>query len=361
MKFKEIAKKNYACVYCITFKDGKQYVGQTKCMAKRAGLYLRNLEEGKYNSFCLRAIKECGIDNTDWAVLCKVSDMHEEDKILCLNILEMKYIKEKNTLYPNGYNRTKGGESLRISSDYLDLLSCRGFYNGKKRLSLYDLNGIFIREFNSISECAYELGISNKCVSKSVNHRCSTFLGKYMIREIIGGDFPKKIEPYKVKHVTKTVTDVVHKERVVYKDKVVYVDKLVDREVRVNGKHVLKYDLNGSFVCEYVSITKASESVGRSKVSIGKVTNGFYFILKDGNDIKTEIGKIDIDEVNREPVNRKLRNDFCVEQYDNNGNLINTYSGLRDASKKTGIPYPRIWACIFGNSKHAGGFTWKKK
>ena len=145
MKFKEIAKKNYACVYCITFKDGKQYVGQTKCMAKRAELYLRNLEEWNRNSFCLRAIKECGIDNTDWTILCKVADMHEEDKILCLNILEMKYIKEKNTLYPNGYNRTNGGESLRISSDDLDLLSCRSFYNGKKMLALYDLNGLFIR------------------------------------------------------------------------------------------------------------------------------------------------------------------------------------------------------------------------
>ena len=369
MKLEEIGKNNYACVYCITFKNGKQYVGQTKCMTKRAGLYIRNLNDGNINSHCLSAINEFGLENTDWTVLCKVSGMSEDDKVLCLNILEMKYIKKLNTLYPNGYNRTNGGESLRISNGDIDLLSCGNFFNNEKRISMYNLDGIFIREYESISKCAYELGISRKCVSDNVNNRSSSFLGKYILREVVGGSYPEKIEPFKRTFVTKTITNVIHKDRVVYKDKIVYVDKFVDRNIQVNGKKVLKYNLDGEFVCEYDSIAKASNSVGRCYVKMDRVTCGYYFKLKTEDKIEKNIGT-QHEELKREinmaangvkNNNHNLRNDFELEQYSKDGVLISTYWGLRNASEKTGVPYSGIWSCIFGKSKSSGGFLWRRK
>lgn len=51
----------------------------------------------------------------------------------------------------------------------------------------------------------------------------------------------------------------------------------------------------------------------------------------------------------------------AVVQMDNNGNVINEYKSIVDASKSTGIDRTQIGRVALGNSKHAGGFVWKYK
>ena len=46
---------------------------------------------------------------------------------------------------------------------------------------------------------------------------------------------------------------------------------------------------------------------------------------------------------------------------DNNGNVINEYKSIVDASKLTGIDRTQIGRVALGKSKHAGGFVWKYK
>ena len=50
-----------------------------------------------------------------------------------------------------------------------------------------------------------------------------------------------------------------------------------------------------------------------------------------------------------------------IEQYDLELNLLNTYSGVREASRKIGKTHPAIVACCKGNYKQAYGFIWKYK
>jgi hypothetical protein len=50
-----------------------------------------------------------------------------------------------------------------------------------------------------------------------------------------------------------------------------------------------------------------------------------------------------------------------VVQIDKNGNIINEYSSLADASRKTKIEKNTIWLCCKGKKKSAGGFTWRYK
>ena len=48
-----------------------------------------------------------------------------------------------------------------------------------------------------------------------------------------------------------------------------------------------------------------------------------------------------------------------VQQYDMNGTLLNSYSSLTDASKKTGFPKSGISSCANGNRKHFHNYIWK--
>lgn len=86
-------------IYCLTFPNGKKYVGQTtrtvesrvrdhkvpsnKCLLVKQAY-------AKYGAFDVETLREV-----------------EDDE---LNDLEIHYIKELNTLSPNGYNLTTGGE-----------------------------------------------------------------------------------------------------------------------------------------------------------------------------------------------------------------------------------------------------------
>lgn len=94
-------------IYKITNKtNGKCYIGQTK------NLRVRWLQHCKPHSKCkalASAIKKYGIDNfaieTIEEMVCPVVAMFKEQF----------YIKEFNTLAPNGYNLTTGGERCEMS------------------------------------------------------------------------------------------------------------------------------------------------------------------------------------------------------------------------------------------------------
>ena len=91
-------------VYLRTNKvNGKQYVGQTKdfenrerdwkCLKARYGSHYFTKERNKY-----------GLDNFDVRILAEVETREDAWE------LEVKYIKELNTMFPNGYNMSYGGK-----------------------------------------------------------------------------------------------------------------------------------------------------------------------------------------------------------------------------------------------------------
>ena len=58
------------------------------------------------------------------------------------------------------------------------------------------------------------------------------------------------------------------------------------------------------------------------------------------------------------PINKL--NSIPIEQYDVNGNYIATYTSLRDAAEKTGIPMTSITYCANGKTKKTHGYVFKK-
>lgn len=79
--------------------NDKCYVGRTKNFKERIK------EHKKKRSYMYPFFEEFGINNFSFEIL------EETDDINKLYELEKKYIKELNSLVPNGYNRSKGGKS----------------------------------------------------------------------------------------------------------------------------------------------------------------------------------------------------------------------------------------------------------
>lgn len=100
-------------IYCVTSKtSGKRYVGQTiNAIESRLGGHVCSaLRQGSELPFH-RAIRLYGIDDFE------VTLLEECDSIDNLNSAEVKWIAEFNTLAPNGYNCTTGGDGFVMSED----------------------------------------------------------------------------------------------------------------------------------------------------------------------------------------------------------------------------------------------------
>lgn len=95
-------------VYLVTnLINGKKYVGYTqKSLEERKEVHLcKSKSKNNKHFFYLfpSAIRKYGIENFKWEILFEGNDLAEVLK------LEIHYIKTLNTIAPNGYNLTKGG------------------------------------------------------------------------------------------------------------------------------------------------------------------------------------------------------------------------------------------------------------
>ena len=216
MKIRDI-KESVACIYKLTFPDGKIYVGQTKDLKKRMQLYLFcNSRKATGVTYIIRSF---GIDSVEVEVLCRITGMNEVDERLCLNILEIHYISEMNSLEPNGYNTSLGGEIFGIPNEVLAMSSdeVKNYYRGGcKPVLEYDASGKFVREYKSIADCAYKLGVKDDTVRLYLTKN-KTLHGKHILRRKRGMDIPQEISVADVETVTKV--------------KKVYVTKEVEKEV----------------------------------------------------------------------------------------------------------------------------------
>lgn len=89
-------------VYCYTNKiNNKKYIGQTLWEKQRYNQHKQCYEDSVFH----RAIQKYGFENFEYEIL------YTSDNIEELNQQEQKFIKELNTLVPNGYNVDNGGRN----------------------------------------------------------------------------------------------------------------------------------------------------------------------------------------------------------------------------------------------------------
>ena len=277
----EVSQNVKNCIYRLVFPNGKYYVGQTKDLRDRVRLYSRLVVDEEKSSRVIDAIREFGIENVGIEVLSSVSASRSEDVGLCLSILEIKYIRENDCIYPNGYNTSIGGELLGIPADVIETkFGVRSKDFASKPILAYDIDGKFVAEYPSVNRCAYELGVDENRV-KDVLGKTKLLRNTYMLREKRYGDIPKKILPFKpnvvVKHRVKTEYNVVTEK--VYKQKEL-------------STAAIMYDKEGNYVGLFDNARKSRLflKMEDTKLPFGREYRGVYIFHYNGGEIKQHLG-----------------------------------------------------------------------
>ena len=121
---------------------------------------------------------------------------------------------------------------------------------------------------------------------------------------------------------------------------------------KVKRTPVNQYTLGGVFVARYKSISEAKEINGYRKENISlcclhkrNQSNGFIWRYDGDHDVSYNI------RTKSKP----------VVQYNMNGDKLNEYSSLEEATKTTGIHKGDICNCCRGKLKHARKYIWRYK
>lgn len=369
MDIKSLLKRSDRCVYCLEFPNGMKYVGKTRNLGDRLRIYLRNVDEGVSGKVC-DAIREFGWDLVKLDVLVCINGLDKVDTELCLGILEIKYIREMDCIFPKGYNVSLGGEVLRIPPEYIttDSEAIKAFNGGSKALLVYNENGDFVEEYESIARFAYDKGFDEDTV-RSVVDKARAFMGKYILRTKKYGYAPNKIDTSGIKIVERKRYKTIVEEKVVLKERY--------KQVEVPA---LAYDMNGDFVGEYESRAEAGRMLTGSRMPWGQYIKGYILFKKTSDDYPKKIEDYltlknkALDEVYK-PVEQlgdlpklakpkrgcyKLKNDRPVNQFTLDGEFVAQYPTLRGAAAaQEGISYSQIYACIKGTTKRGGNFIWQ--
>ena len=122
---------------------------------------------------------------------------------------------------------------------------------------------------------------------------------------------------------------------------------------KILSKKIVKYNLNGDFICEYSSLRNAEKLTGIDHGNISKVCNKFFkhtkgYIFKYKND-KRKINKI----INPNATKK------CVLLLNSLGEIINEYKSISDAAKDNNIDASQISRICNNKTKKKKQFKFK--
>ena len=180
-------KKGYGYIYKYTSPSGKSYIGQTICSLKDRAGHDGKRYKGSHEFY--KAIKKYGFKSFEVEILAEV--LQEQ-----LDQMEIKYIQLFNTLIPNGYNISAGGQNIGKS---------------KKTRKVYQYSmtdGSFIKEWTSVVEAERNFHGSSNVLENCLLGKTYTQWGycwsylkmdKFPIHERIVNPKEKKVEMYSLK------------------------------------------------------------------------------------------------------------------------------------------------------------------
>ena len=357
--------------------NGRSYIGQTRgTLENRIRQHFQDAKKPDSVNTFHYALAQYGRSGFEWNILDEFEGT-KEDVIHALNVAEEYHILKRKTMVDEyGYNSTKGGYSSDVfSSSIKARMKSSSIY---RPILQYGLDGIFIREFESIAEVGRYFG---KCVY--IGSLIGLKWNGYQWRDKTSDDFPKDIGPYKETHTNKCLI-VYNSDGVFYREfdsvsscirdlgkrhrirenfadttiKSVEADKyLVFRKksnsfprsirVRIFDKEegqkkdcaVLQYTKKGYFVREYPSIARAHRATGVSQAAIRRwcQSNPPFRVQHSrtrwiwrykGQNIEERI-----DPKGRSVV---VALNHAVAQYGKDGKLVKVWKNIGQASSGTG-------------------------
>lgn len=275
----------------------KIYIGQSTQLEER---YKQH--KSKSNTVDKRfydAVRKYGWDNFSYEILeyCQPEELNDR---------EVYYVSYYDS-YNNGYNATPGGDNIGKHASI--------------SVQQYSLSGKFIKEYNSMKEASKATGVSvnmlTRCCKGRTNH-AGLYQWKYT------NDKEKEIKYIKQENVC------------------------------LRNRKILQYNLNGELIRIYDTLEEASKLTNTSKSLItnnckrkhSNTANGYVWRYEDSP----------LQENEKIPLKEKK-----VLQYDLNGNFLQEYQSLTEASKITGINLGNIGSVCQGKRDTAGNYRWKYK
>ena len=291
--------------------NGLSYIGQTRAtLEKRKTRHLNDAVTESVNHFHL-ALMQYGDSGFKWEILDEFSGSKEE-VIHALNVAEEYHILRLRTrLSEYGYNATQGGYS---SDKFDDAIKKRALANyGGKAVLQYDLDGNFVREYESIAEVCRAFGIKNK-------HKGCYFLGRkwkgYQWREKVNEYFPRTISTWR------------------------------DATRKSSCTPIVVYNSNGVYYKSYESIKECWKDLGyhcKIRESFGDLAlyahhRGYLAFRDTGNHPESIL----VDIIKPLPKREKIDCRVGVVQYDREGNYVAEFLSIADASRSTGLSASKI-------------------
>lgn len=279
--------------------NGKLYIGCTNDFEKRKKIHLqlRKTEDCLFHQM----IAEHGEDVFEWTILETVDTQEKAYK------REQYYIKELNTIYPNGYNMTIGGRSHSLKNS--------------KPIVCLTLDGHYVKRYLSSAQAVFEDGyimssVLDCCKGKIRRHKDKVF----MYEE----DYIKNGARLYVKPEPNCMTP------------------------------IIQCDMQGNFIARYKSVNEAAEKTGSCRTTISgnltgdyKSANGFIFVYEHNFPIK------DIEAHQKRKKGRK------VAQVDPNTNeIIEVFDRMADAGRKLNVSYKTIHSVVDKPNRTAYGYKW---
>lgn len=332
-------------IYVYTFPNGKRYVGQSLDLIGRLKNYRADVRgTGKDSDRpVILAIRKYGWENIkiEYPFTIDRYSVDEVDLSIILDILEMKYIREYQTFRINGYNLSEGADSTLFSQHTsTSILNNTIMKENYKPILLYDKSGCFMKEYESVSACAYDLHLSPDEITKYAN--CRKYMrNTYIVKYKKGDSIPDKIIPYSLR----------------YKEEINIIYKTIEVEIekpicswRKRQTPILQYGLDGNFIQEWESISSASRSIGSTVSLKSKTSQGYIWIKKESNDIPKVIDTSKLTIQKQRACNPRISYDSKyssgIVQKTLDGEVINKFKSMREASIITGIGYNHIWSCL---------------
>ena len=332
-------------IYKYTSPSGKCYIGQTIRERKRRNTF-KNIKMHYAGGKIDKAREKYGPENFKYVVEERLEEDTLENLMSKLNEREIYYIQKYDSYY-NGYNSTLGGEGGygKICSEELKLKLSNKF---SKKVVQYDLGGNFIKIWKSAKEVEETLNIKRDniqscCIGK--NKQASGFIWKYLENISSIEDVVKGFSIEKQKKINNMCPSIYYKNGHVY-------------------KRILQYNILGNFIKEWDSIKDAATFYNAKPNSLSQCCNGDSktcagFIWKFYSENYPK--QIEVNLTHTQILNAgRLSGMLRIHKYNQNMDLLNTYSSFKEAAEDNNIPHTeQITDCISGRRKTCKGFIWK--
>jgi len=237
----------------------KCYIGETKKSNPllRWNEHKSKIQKGIGCPALQDAVKKYGIENFTFVILIICFD---EDRYK----YEMEYIKKYNTMAPNGYNLTPGGEG-------------GGFY-GKKhsQKTINKISNFMKNRYSNNPELKHAISIKNKLImnSEEVKEKIKNGLknSEKWKNAVKGNKRKNQTEETKTK-IKEIVTTYFNNNENITKHRNIMSSAL--------GIKVIQYNRHNEIINKYESINDASRQTGIPKSTIGKAIKLNRYVFGD--------------------------------------------------------------------------------